>query len=77
LIALAVLGFSIAQCSRTAAEEAQPSASIVADLVTAVEQADKIPPQLEKLSQKLAKPGAEADQLATEVLGSLDKIECH
>ena len=74
---ITVVGLSFALAANALAEDPEQSPSLVKDLVTAVGQMQQIYGLINKLDQKLSKPGPEADQLAGELLGSLDQIERH
>ncbi|HZZ27065.1 MAG TPA: thioredoxin family protein [Pirellulales bacterium] len=72
-----ILGLSFAIAANAVAEDPKPAPSLVKELVTAVGQMQQIYGLIDKLDQQLSKPGPEADQLAGELLGSLDQIERH
>src|SRR5262249_23058308 len=71
-IALLTLGFALT----ATADDPSPSTP-VADLVTAINQQGKTLQLIGNLESKLTKPGPEADQLAGELIGSLDQIIRH
>jgi thiol-disulfide isomerase/thioredoxin len=74
---ITIVGLSFALAGSAAAEDPEPAPSLVKELVSAVDQMAKINGLINKLDQQLSKPGPEADQLAGELLGSLDQIERH
>jgi thiol-disulfide isomerase/thioredoxin len=72
---IAAVGFSFALAAFAAGDDAAQPSPLVNDLLTALDQAGKIPALINNLEQKLAKPGPEADQLAAEVLRSMEQVE--